>query len=106
MDFHQKPAEIDLLLVFAAGNDTLGNLFATQVVPGTPSLSLYCGACGTTLGSQQDQDEREERIASTVCESAEEEREKSVLLACFEMITRINDWLGHIVSRIGQFLQA
>lgn len=58
-----------------------------------------------SLGSQDDQDLAEEKLSSVECRSAEEEREKEAIQGCFTQINKINSWLGHIVGRIGQFLQ-
>ncbi len=106
VDFHQKPSEIDLLLGVASVTTPWAIFLPPKLFQGRRRSPFTVARVAPTLGSQQDQDEREERIGSTVCDSAEEEREKSVLLACFEMITKINDWLGHITSRVLQFLQA
>lgn len=58
-----------------------------------------------SLGSQSDQDEEEEKLAHAECETEEEEEEKKALTNCFSHITKINQWLNHIVGRMGQFLQ-
>ena len=58
-----------------------------------------------SLGSQADQDEDEEKLNSAVCTSDEEEEERKVIKGCFGRITKINQWLSHIVGRVGQFLQ-
>ncbi|MDP1835372.1 MAG: DUF5399 family protein [Chlamydiales bacterium] len=106
IDFQPKPAEIDLLLGVARVL-TPWALFLPPPRFRTRRRSPFTVArVIPTLGSQDKQDEQEEKIAHTECETAEDEREKTILLSCFQTITKINDWLGHIVSRIGQFLQA
>jgi hypothetical protein len=39
------------------------------------------------------------------CKTPEETREKEAIASCFAQITKINQWLGFIVGRVGQFLQ-
>jgi hypothetical protein len=58
-----------------------------------------------SLGSQEDQDLAEEKLASVECRTNEEEKEKEALKSCFQQISKINGWLGYIVGRVGQFLQ-
>lgn len=58
-----------------------------------------------TLGSQEDQDEDEEKARNAKCETEEEEEERKAIIGCFARITKINQWLSHIVGRMGQFLQ-
>jgi len=58
-----------------------------------------------TLGSDQEQEESESALAAIICETPEEEQEKVAIKNCFKQINKINDWLGFIIGRIGQFLQ-
>jgi hypothetical protein len=57
------------------------------------------------LGSYSEQEEDEERLINYVCEDEEEKEEKEAILGCLKQVTKINGWLGHIVGRLGQFLQ-
>lgn len=58
-----------------------------------------------SLGNQEDQEEDEEKLAQAFCETEEEESERKAIKACFTQISNINQWLKHIVGRMGQFLQ-
>jgi hypothetical protein len=58
-----------------------------------------------SLGDQEDQEEDEEKLENAECETEEEESERKAIKACFSQITNINQWLKHIVGRMGQFLQ-
>lgn len=58
-----------------------------------------------SLGSQSDQDEDEEKARNAPCVTEEDEQERKAILNCFSHITKINQWLSHIVGRMGQFLQ-
>lgn len=58
-----------------------------------------------SLGSQEDQDEDEQKARNAECATPEEEEERQAIVGCFDRITKINQWLNHIVGRMGQFLQ-
>lgn len=58
-----------------------------------------------SLGSQEDQEIAEEKLASVECRTSEEIKEREAIENCFSQMNKINSWLGHIVGRIGQFLQ-
>jgi hypothetical protein len=58
-----------------------------------------------SMGSFDDQAKDLSVIQSTQCKTPEEEKEKAVLTACFKEIDKLNNWLGFIVGRVGQFLQ-
>lgn len=58
-----------------------------------------------SLGSFDKEDEDEEKLDETACETEEEEKEKKAIKACFAQIDKINNWLSFIVGRVGQFLQ-
>ncbi len=106
VDFQVKPSEIDLLLGVAAVTTPWAIFLPPKRFMGRRRSPFTVARVTPSLGSQHDQDEKEQEIEDMECETAEEEREKSVLLSCFQQITKINDWLSHIISRIGQFLQA
>lgn len=58
--------------------------------------------------SLKDTDEQGEAYAalqSLSCKDKEEETEKGVILSCFKEISKLNNWLGFIIGRVGQFLQ-
>jgi hypothetical protein len=44
-------------------------------------------------------------LVALPCDTTEEESEKGVILLCFKELSKLNNWLGFIVGRIGQFLQ-
>lgn len=44
-------------------------------------------------------------LNSVMCETDEEKGEKEALANCFQVINKLNNWMGFIIGRIGQFLQ-
>ncbi len=106
VDFQPKPSEMDMLLGVIKVS-TPWALFVTPMRFREQRRSPFTVArIVPSLGSQDDQEETEEELEQYEPETAEEEREKAILLGCFKQITKLNDWLGHVIGRIGQFLQA
>lgn len=58
-----------------------------------------------SLGPLEDHDTLEAKVAAAECGSPEEAEEKKAILDCLDQIKKINNWLGFIVGRVGQFLQ-
>lgn len=105
LDIYPKLTELDLLL----GIVPLATPWAYFFPP--PSFKIRrrspfgFARILPSLGSQEDQDRDEQRLASVECHSPEEEQERQSIQGCFAQISKINEWLGHIVGRVGQFLQ-
>lgn len=49
--------------------------------------------------------EEYENLQSILCSTQDEETEKAIITNCFKQMSKINNWLGFIIGRIGQFLQ-
>lgn len=58
-----------------------------------------------SMGSLEEQDQVASTLESVPCSTPEELREKELIKGCFKQMEQINRWLGHIIGRIGQFLQ-
>lgn len=58
-----------------------------------------------SLGSSEKQQEDMEKLAQVKCNTPEEMDEKKAIQGCYEMLDKINDMMGFIVGRVGQFLQ-
>jgi len=58
-----------------------------------------------SLGSLEKQQSDTEKLENVKCKNAEEEEERSILSGCLAAIEEINDLIGFVVGRIGQFLQ-
>lgn len=105
LDLFPKVSELDLLL----GVATVTTPWALFLPP--PSFRLRrrspfaVSRIIPSLGTVEEHEDLETHIQSLPCETPEEEREKSAILACFSQIDKINQWLTHIVDRIHQFLQ-
>lgn len=58
-----------------------------------------------SLGSLDQHVHDEAKIAQVECHTAEEKQEKETILNCLSQIDKINEWIGFIIGRVGQFLQ-
>lgn len=105
VDFFPKLSEMDLLL----GVITVTTPWALFLPPsffGVRRRSPFAVArIIPSLGTLEDHENLQSFIGSIQCETAEEEREKAAILSCFSQMDKINEWLGHIIGRIHQFLQ-
>jgi len=106
VDFTPKPSEMDLLL----GVITVTTPWAMFLPPKRwrerRRSPFAVASVAPSLGTSEEQMELADEIEQVQTSSAEEAREKKVLMNCFQQLHRLNDWLGHVVGRIGQFLQA
>ncbi len=59
----------------------------------------------STLGSLADQEALFNYILAIPTESPEVEAEKQAILSCFQQLDVLNEWMGFIFGRKGQFLQ-
>lgn len=58
-----------------------------------------------SFGSLDDEEELLALIDSVETNTKEEAAEKSIISACVRQMEKINDWMGFIIGRVGQFLQ-
>lgn len=59
----------------------------------------------STLGTLEDQAALFNYIQNIPCKTVEEEKEKQTILKCFKQLDILNEWMGFIFGRKGQFLQ-
>jgi hypothetical protein len=57
------------------------------------------------LGSLDKHDSDVAKLKRTKCKSKKKKKEKKTLLALFETVEEINDLIGFVIGRVGQFLQ-
>lgn len=101
-NWQTKPSEMDLLLGAAATYVPWAYFIAPKKFGRLPFATHRIVP---SLGSFEEQEEKEERARNTPTSTEEEEKEKKAILNCFGVINKINDWMGHIVGKIGEFLQ-
>ncbi len=105
VDYYPKMTELDLLLGVAPVVTPWAYFYAPKQDNTLRRSPFAFYRIVPTLGSADKQDEDEGNLESYVCESEEEEGEKKTIVKCLGQIRKINDWLGFILGRVGQFLQ-
>lgn len=105
VDIYPKLTELDLLLGIVPLHTPWAYFFPPQQFKYLRRSPFSFYRVVPSFGSFQDQEEMEEKLQETECESPEEEKEKEAIKGCFAQIGKINNWLSFIVGRMGQFLQ-
>jgi hypothetical protein len=105
VDYLPKMTELDLLLGVAPVVTPWAYFYPPKQFRTIRRSPFAFFRIAPSLGSLEKQDEDEEKTESVVCETDEEENEKSAMLGCLKEIRKINNWLSFIVGRVGQFLQ-
>jgi Family of unknown function (DUF5399) len=105
MDIFPKLTELDLLLGIVPLHTPWAYFYPPLRFRSKRRSAFGFSRILPSFGDQQDQDLDEEKLASVECQTEEEEKEKQAIKGCFSQISKINGWLGHIIGRVGQFLQ-
>ncbi|MBB64927.1 MAG: hypothetical protein CMO81_07660 [Waddliaceae bacterium] len=66
---------------------------------------FFRGRVAPSIGSSEKQQADLAKLAAIDCESEEEEEERDILSRVLEQVDKLDEWLGFIIGRIGQFLQ-
>ncbi len=105
VDIYPKLTELDLLLGVVPLNTPWAYFYPPKNFGDSRRSFLSFSRIVPTLGSIEKQASDNEKLKSVKCSSPNEEKEKQVLLGCFDQISKINSWMGFIIGRVGQFLQ-
>ena len=68
-----------------------------------PSFSSY--RVVPSLGTLEKQAADYAKICNYPCSSSRQEAEKGAIISCLEVVDKLNEWVGHVIGRIAQFLQ-
>lgn len=104
-DFYPKLAELDLLLGVRIMQNTWAFFFPPPQFRYQRRSPFGFFRVAPSLGSFEEEEKTENQLDSVLCKTDEERNEQKKLKGCFEQIKKINEWLGFIVGRVGQFLQ-
>ena len=105
VDLYPKLTELDLLLGVVQLHPPWAHFVAPQSFGVQRRSPFTFSRVVPSIGDQQKQEKDEQKLDQEECETPEEENEKKALKKCFKQISTINEWLGFIVGRVGQFLQ-
>lgn len=105
LSIYPKLTELDLLLGIVPLHTPWAYFYPPQkfrIIRRSP-FSFY--RVVPSLGSFQEQEQDERHLEDIECTTEEEKKEKSAIKKCFKQIEELNRLLGHIIGRVGQFLQ-
>lgn len=105
LDFYPKPLEIDILLGTRIVQPPWALFFPPPKFTFQRRSPFGFFRVAPSLGSFDKEEEDERHLEEIECETEDEKKEKKVLESCFTQIKKINDWMGFIIGRVGQFLQ-
>jgi hypothetical protein len=103
MNLNPELTQLDILLGVVPLNTPWAYFFPPKRKLRRSPFSSFRVA--SSLGSLEDQAALFDFILSIPCQSAEEEEEKQSILQCFKQLDILNEWMGFIFGRKGQFLQ-
>ncbi len=105
VNIYPKLTEMDLLLGIVPYLTPWAYFFPPKKFRFLRRSSFAFYRVAPTLGTLEEQEETEERLAALETQTPEEKLEKEIIQSCFKQLNKINSWLGFIVGRVGQFLQ-
>jgi hypothetical protein len=105
VDTLPKLTEIDILLGVVPYHTPWALFFPPKSFNKSRRSSFAFWRVVPSLGTPEEQAEDERNLANTPCSTPEEKEEQQMIAGCFKQINKLNDMLGHIIGRIGQFLQ-
>jgi len=105
MDNYPRLTELDLLLGIIPLNAPWALFLPPKKFRTTRRSPFAFYRVAPSLGSMEEQERQERQLDEEECETPDELKEKVAIKGCFKQIGEINRWLGHIIGRVGQFLQ-
>ncbi len=105
VDTVPKLTELDILLGVVPYHTPWAHFFPPKSFERSRRSSFAFWRVVPSLGTTEEQAKDEMVVANTPCNTPEEKEEQQALTSCFKQINKLNDMLGHIIGRIGQFLQ-
>ncbi|MFI5343016.1 MAG: DUF5399 family protein [Chlamydiales bacterium] len=105
LDFSPRPLEIDILLGMRIIQTPWAYFFPPPKFQFQRRSPFGFFRVAPSLGSFEKEEDDESVLDEMECETEDEKKEQKVLKSCFAQIGKINEWMGFIIGRIGQFLQ-
>ncbi len=100
-----QPSEMDLLLGVATVSAPWALFLPPKRFRKQRRSPFTFSRIAPELGSDEEQEALLEQIMSLPLKDPEELKERSLIAKAFDRIEKLNDMLGFIVGRVGQFLQ-
>lgn len=103
---YQQMTELDILLGIVPTFNPWAFFFPPKRFRSQRRSPFTFSRIVPSISSNEEHEKLEALLQSIECRTVDEEKEKAAIAGCFKQISKINGWLGHIIGRIGQFLQA
>jgi hypothetical protein len=105
VDLYPKLSELDLLLGVGTTLAPWAHFFPPKNYSRQRRSSFAFHRILPIFGTFDTEEKEDQELANLVCESSEEENEKTVIRGCLKKIQELNELQRYIGGRIGQFLQ-
>lgn len=105
VDVYPRQSELDLLLGVVPRHAPYAYFYPPQGFDTLRKAPFAFSQVAPSLGSAEKQVSDMQRVAGFKCSTNEEKLEKGALTQCGETLGNINDDVGFVVGRVGQFLQ-
>lgn len=105
VDLYPKLSELDILLGVARAHAPWALFLPPKKFRNQRRSRFAFSRITPAFGDDDELDEAIETIAKTPVKTKKEAGERQALISVMKQIEQINDWLGDIIGRMGQFLQ-
>ncbi len=105
VDLFPRQNELDILLGIVPLHTPWAYFFPPKKLYSTRRSPFSFSRVAPSFGSSSSHDEELEILESIDPDSEDEKQEKAAILGVVKQLKKINQWIGFIVGRIGQFLQ-
>lgn len=105
LDLYPKLSELDILLGVARTYAPWALFLPPKRYREQRKSPFSFSRVAPSFGSDEEQEEDMAFLQTFQCKDRQEDGERKVILKCFQQMEQINDWLGEIVGKMGQFLQ-
>lgn len=105
IDLYPKLSELDLLLGVARTYAPWALFLPPQRFLLRRKASFSFSRVAPTFGGEEEEEKYLNLLKTFPCKTKQEQSERESLLGCLNQMNEINDWLGEIIGKMGQFLQ-
>lgn len=105
VDIYPRLSELDILLGITPSFLPWAYFFPPKRFRSIRRSPFTFARVMPSFSSDEEIEEMQEKLRQVGTSTDEEEEEKSMISKSLGKISEINDWMSHIIGRIGQFLQ-
>lgn len=105
VDIYPRMTELDLVLGIVPMATPWAYFYPPSRFRDTRRNPFAFFRVGPSFGSYEEQEKDERKLDEIECDSEEDEKEKKIVKGCLKQMKKINEMIGYIIGRVGQFLQ-